>query len=135
MNTLCLSQVASSLNGTWVGEDVSFSSVSTDSRTLQARDLYVALKGPHFDGHNFIGQAIDKGAVGVMVSEPQKPEIPQLQVKDTRLGLGRLAGVWRDSFPLPLTLLRLQEEAFAVVEMGDNHPGEIGYLSHSAHPD
>ncbi|WP_316368107.1 UDP-N-acetylmuramoyl-tripeptide--D-alanyl-D-alanine ligase [Candidatus Thiodiazotropha sp. CDECU1] len=176
MNTLCLSQVASSLNGTWVGEDVSFSSVSTDSRTLQARDLYVALKGPHFDGHNFIGQAIDKGAVGVMVSEPQKPEIPQLQVKDTRLGLGRLAGVWRDSFPLPLiaitgsngkttvkelvaailqqrgrvlatqgnlnneiglplTLLRLQDEAFAVVEMGANHPGEIGYLSHIAHPD
>ncbi|MES9969698.1 MAG: UDP-N-acetylmuramoyl-tripeptide--D-alanyl-D-alanine ligase [Candidatus Thiodiazotropha sp.] len=176
MNSLCLSQVARSLNSKWVGEDVSFSAVSTDSRTLQARDLYVALKGPHFDGHNFIGQALDKGAVAVMVSEPQKPEIPQLQVTDTRIGLGRLAGVWRDSFSmpliaitgsngkttvkellasilqqkgrvlatqgnlnneigLPLTLLRMQDEAFAVVEMGANHPGEIGYLSHIAHPD
>ncbi|MEW8026951.1 MAG: UDP-N-acetylmuramoyl-tripeptide--D-alanyl-D-alanine ligase [Candidatus Thiodiazotropha sp.] len=176
MNSLCLSQVAENLYGTRAGEDVSFSSVSTDSRTLQENDLYVALKGPNFDGHAFIGQALDKGAVAVMVSEPQNPEIPQLRVSDTRLGLGRLASVWRDSFAvpliaitgsngkttvkellaailrqrgsvlatrgnlnndigLPLTLLRLQGEAYAVVEMGANHPGEIGYLSQIAHPD
>lgn len=176
MNSLHLSQVAESLNGRWVGEDVSFSSVSTDSRTLMRNDLYVALRGPRFNGHDFIGQALEKGAAAVMVSEPQDPRIPQLQVADTRLGLGRLAGVWRDSFSvpliaitgsngkttvkellaailrqrgevlatrgnlnndigLPLTLLRLQDEVYAVVEMGANHPGEIGYLSRIAHPD
>ncbi|MES9922707.1 MAG: UDP-N-acetylmuramoyl-tripeptide--D-alanyl-D-alanine ligase [Candidatus Thiodiazotropha endolucinida] len=176
MNALYLSQIAESLHGTRVGEDVRFSSVSTDSRTLAENDLYVALKGPNFDGHTFIGQAWDKGAVAVMVSDPQNPEIPQIQVSDTRIGLGRLAGAWRDFFAvpliaitgsngkttvkellaailrqkgsvlatrgnlnndigLPLTLLRLQGEAYAVVEMGANHPGEIGYLSQIAHPD
>jgi UDP-N-acetylmuramoyl-tripeptide--D-alanyl-D-alanine ligase len=176
MNSLCLSQVAQSLNGTLIGEDVCFSSVSTDSRTLAENDLYIALKGPRFDGHNFVAQAIEKGAAAVMVSEPLTLEVPQIQVSDTRLGLGRLAGVWRDSFNvplvaitgsngkttvkallaailqqrgsvlatkgnlnneigLPLTILRLQDEAYAVVEMGANHPGEIGYLSHIAHPD
>ncbi len=176
MNSLHLSQVAPSLNGSWVGEDVGFSSVSTDSRTLKRNDLYVALKGPNFDGHEFIGQALEKGAVAVMVSLPQSQRVPQLRVADTRLGLGRLAGIWRDSFSvpliaitgsngkttvkellaailrqrgrvlstrgnlnndigLPLTLLRLQDERCVVVEMGANHPGEIGYLSRIAHPD
>jgi UDP-N-acetylmuramoyl-tripeptide--D-alanyl-D-alanine ligase len=176
MNTLCLSQVAQSLNGAWIGEDVCFGSVSTDSRTLVENDLYIALKGPRFDGHDFVAQAIDKGAAAVMVSESLTLEIPQIRVPDTRLGLGRLAGLWRDSFNvpliaitgsngkttvkellaailrqrgsvlatqgnlnndigLPLTILRLQDEACAVVEMGANHPGEIGYLSHIAHPD
>lgn len=176
VNSLHLSQVAELMNASWTGEDVSFSAVSTDSRTLLERDLYVALKGPRFDGHDFIAQALEKGAVAVMVSLPQRPEIPQLQVSDTRLGLGRLAAIWRDYFyvPLiaitgsngkttvkellaailrqrgsvlatagnlnndigvPLTLLRLQEEAYAVVEMGANHQGEIGYLSQIAHPD
>ncbi|MEW8506276.1 MAG: UDP-N-acetylmuramoyl-tripeptide--D-alanyl-D-alanine ligase [Candidatus Thiodiazotropha sp.] len=176
MNTLSLSQVADQMNGSLTGEDISFSTVSTDSRTLKDRDLYVALKGPHFDGHDFIAQAVAKGAVAAMVSQAQDPEIPQLQVADTRLGLGRLAAIWREVFPVPLiaitgsngkttvkellaamlrqkgrvlategnlnndigvplTLLRLQDEEYAVIEMGANHQGEIGYLSQIAHPD
>jgi UDP-N-acetylmuramoyl-tripeptide--D-alanyl-D-alanine ligase len=176
MNSLTLSQVADNIDGRWSGDDVSFCSVSTDSRTLAANDLYIALKGPRFDGHAFVAQAIEKGAVAVMVSEPQTVATPQLQVADTRLGLGRLAGLWRERFSvplvaitgsngkttvkellaailrqrgrvlatqgnlnndigLPLTILRLQGEAYAVVEMGANHPGEIGYLSQVAHPD
>jgi UDP-N-acetylmuramoyl-tripeptide--D-alanyl-D-alanine ligase len=176
MNSLSLSQVADSLNGVWRGTDVSFSSVSTDSRTLVENDLYIALKGPRFNGHEFVEQAINKGAVAVMVSEPQSVAIPQLQVSDTRLGLGRLAGLWRECFSvplvaitgsngkttvkellaailrqrgtvlatrgnlnndigLPLTILGLQGERYAVVEMGANHSGEIGYLSQIAYPD
>ncbi|MCU7805510.1 MAG: UDP-N-acetylmuramoyl-tripeptide--D-alanyl-D-alanine ligase [Candidatus Thiodiazotropha sp. (ex Lucinoma borealis)] len=176
MNSLRLSQVVEGLNAELIGDDVSFGSVSTDSRTLQQNDLYVALQGPRFDGHSYIGQAIDKGAVAAMVSEPQNREIPQIRVTDSRLGLGRLAGLWRARFDvplvaitgsngkttvkellaailrirgpvlatqgnlnndigLPLTLLRLQDERYAVVELGANHPGEIGYLSQIAHPD
>ncbi|MCU7884346.1 MAG: UDP-N-acetylmuramoyl-tripeptide--D-alanyl-D-alanine ligase, partial [Candidatus Thiodiazotropha sp. (ex Lucinoma annulata)] len=165
MNSLRLSQVVEGLNAELIGDDVSFGSVSTDSRTLQQNDLYVALQGPRFDGHSYIGQAIDKGAVAAMVSEPQNREIPQIRVTDSRLGLGRLAGLWRARFDvplvaitgsngkttvkellaailrirgpvlatqgnlnndigLPLTLLRLQDERYAVVELGANHPGE-----------
>ncbi|MCU7904630.1 MAG: UDP-N-acetylmuramoyl-tripeptide--D-alanyl-D-alanine ligase [Candidatus Thiodiazotropha sp. (ex Epidulcina cf. delphinae)] len=176
MNSLRLSQVVEGLNARIIGEDIDFSSVSSDTRTLQQGDLYVALRGLNFDGHRFVDQAIDKGAAAVMVSESLDRTIPQIQVANTRLGLGRLAGLWRERFDvplvaitgsngkttvkellaaclrmhgpvlatqgnlnndigLPLTLLGLQEESYAVVEMGANHPGEIGYLSQIAHPD
>ncbi|MEJ2592145.1 MAG: UDP-N-acetylmuramoyl-tripeptide--D-alanyl-D-alanine ligase [Candidatus Thiodiazotropha sp.] len=176
MNSLRLSQVAERLDGVLSGEDCSFSAVSTDSRTLQPDALFIALKGPQFDGHAFIPQAIERGACALLLSEACDEQVPQIRVNDTRLGLGRLAALWRDSFPvpmvgvtgsngkttvkemiaailrqrgsvlatqgnlnndigLPLTLLRLQDEAFAVVEMGANHPGEIGYLAQIARPD
>jgi len=176
MNSLTLSQVAERLEGRLVGDDVAFSAVSTDTRTLGADALFVALKGPHFDGHDFIPQAIAAGACGLLVSEERLEPVAQIRVGNTRLGLGRLAAMWRDSFPvplvgitgsngkttvkeltaailrergevlatrgnlnndigLPLTLLRLQGERYAVVEMGANHPGEIGYLTHIARPD
>jgi UDP-N-acetylmuramoyl-tripeptide--D-alanyl-D-alanine ligase len=176
MNSLRLSQVATQLEGRLIGEDLSFSAVSTDTRQLQANALFVALQGPHFDGHGFIPQAIERGASAVMVSQDSAEPIAQIRVANTRLGLGRLAAMWRDRFAvplvaitgsngkttvkeliaailrqrgqvlategnlnndigLPLTLLRLQEECCAVVEMGANHPGEIGYLSQIAHPD
>ncbi|MEJ2452544.1 MAG: UDP-N-acetylmuramoyl-tripeptide--D-alanyl-D-alanine ligase [Candidatus Thiodiazotropha sp.] len=176
MNALRLSQVAERLEGELVGDDISFSSVSTDTRTLTEQALFVALKGPHFNGHDFIPQAISAGACALLVSEERLEPMPQIRVDNTHLGLGRLAALWRDSFPvplvgitgsngkttvkelvaailhqrgevlatlgnlnndigLPLTLLRLQDEAYAVVEMGANHPGEIGYLTHIARPD
>ncbi len=176
MNSLRLSQVAEQLGGSLVGEDLSFSAVSTDTRRLQPHDLFIALQGPHFDGHGFIPQAMERGASAVMLSQDCIELIPQIRVADTRLGLGRLAAMWRDRFAvpviaitgsngkttvkeliaailrqrgpvlategnlnndigLPLTLLRLQDERCAVVEMGANHPGEIGYLSQIARPD
>ncbi|MEJ2608834.1 MAG: UDP-N-acetylmuramoyl-tripeptide--D-alanyl-D-alanine ligase [Candidatus Thiodiazotropha sp.] len=176
MNNLWLSEAAESLQAKQIGKDVCFSSVSTDTRTLKPGDFYVALSGPRFDGHHFIEQAFDKGAVAAMVSDTNFNGIPLLQVADTRSGLGRLAGVWRGRFEvplvaitgsngkttvkellaailrvqgrvlatqgnlnndvgLPLTLLKLQDEHCAVVEMGANHPGEIGYLSQIACPD
>ncbi len=176
MNSLSLTQAAEDVQGIQSGADVSFCSVSTDTRSIKPDDLFVALKGPNFDGHRFISQAIEKGAVAVMVSEPVEDDVPQIRVDDTRLGLGRLAASWRDHFSvpmvaitgsngkttvkemiaailkqrgevlatlgnfnndigMPLTLLRLQDESFAVIEMGANHPGEIDYLTKIARPD
>ncbi|MCG7981254.1 MAG: UDP-N-acetylmuramoyl-tripeptide--D-alanyl-D-alanine ligase [Candidatus Thiodiazotropha lotti] len=176
MNSLSLAEVALELEAVHQGADLRFHSVSTDTRTIKPGDLFVALSGPNFDAHRFIGQARDKGAVAAMVSELQAGELPQLQVTDTRIGLGRLAAFWRDRFEvpivaitgsngkttvkellasilgirgsvlatqgnlnneigLPLTLLRLQGEQCAVIEMGANHPGEIGYLSQITRPD
>ena len=176
MNALRLSEIAESLNGALAGDDIAVSQVSTDTRTLTKGALFVALEGPHFNGHDFIPQAIASGASGLLVSEERLEPVAQIRVDNTRLGLGRLAALWRERFPvplvgitgsngkttvkeliaailsqrgtvlatrgnlnndigMPLTLLRLQDEAFAVIEMGANHHGEIDYLTRIARPD
>ena len=171
-----LTEIASGLDARVHGQDVAVRSVSTDSRTLQAGDFFVALKGPTFDGHDHLQQAHDKHAVAAMVSHVIPDNLPCVQVEDTRIGLGKLAAMWRqraaakvvgvtgsngkttvkemlaailtregdvlatrgnlnNDIGMPLTLTRLQSEAFAVIEMGANHPGEIDYLSKIAAPD
>ena len=55
-----------------ITKDQPFTGVSTDTRTIKAGDVFVALVGPNFNGHAFIQAAIEKGAVAVVVSEPQQ---------------------------------------------------------------
>jgi len=78
--------------------DVTFSGVSTDTRTLQSGDLFVALQGPNFDANTLLAQARDKGAVAAVVGRAVDDALPQLQVADTRLALGQLAADWRRQF-------------------------------------
>ena len=59
---------ARAIAGTLSGPNVSFDRVTTDSRSLQAGDLFVALKGERFDGHDFVAQALRDGAVAAVVS-------------------------------------------------------------------
>jgi UDP-N-acetylmuramoyl-tripeptide--D-alanyl-D-alanine ligase len=77
-------------------------SVSTDSRTLQAGALFVALHGPRFDGHDFAAQARQRGAAALMVEHALPVDLPQLRVPDARLALGRAAAHWRSGFSLPV---------------------------------
>lgn len=93
-----LSQAATAINGKLQGDDAVFSAVSKDTRSLKQGDLYVALKGESFDGHAFLKQAADLGAVGALVSDPQTMALPQICVDDTRIALGDLAAAWRDQF-------------------------------------
>lgn len=86
-----LSQLAAQLDARKLTADASFSRISTDTRTLQAGDLFVALVGPNFDGHEFIAQAQQKGAVGALVSTEIDTDLPQMVVADTRIGLAILA--------------------------------------------
>ena len=81
-----------------------FSSVSTDSRTLQPGALYVALHGENFDGHRFVAQAIKAGATGVLVSQstPVDEAICVLQVTDTLAALQRMAHASRLAFTGPV---------------------------------
>lgn len=82
-----------------VTSNVSFSGVSTDTRTIKPGDLFVALVGPNFDGHNFIEEAADKGAVAAVVSHEVKGlKLPQWQVSDTRIALGNIAMENRQRF-------------------------------------
>ena len=100
-------QAARVLHAPWSGKDVLFNAVSTDSRTLEQGNLFVALTGKRFDGSRFVASAVEKGAAAVMVdlqadSHNFPLHIPLIKVKDTRLGLGQLAAYWRSRFRLPI---------------------------------
>ncbi len=171
-----LSAAAHLLAAEHIGADVTFRGVSTDTRSLQHGNLFVALAGPNFDGHHFISEAAAKGAVAALVSQRAETTLPQLAVAHTHQGLGQLAAGWRAQFSLPLigvtgsngkttvkemiaailaqsgpllvtqgnlnndigvplTLLQLDgKHRYAVIEMGANHLGEIGYLTRLARP-
>lgn len=88
-----LAEIGSVLQGQLLGDDASFHSVSTDTRTLNAGELYVALNGPNFDGNDFAGVAAEKGASGAIVSRNVDVDLPMLLVTDTGTALGRL-GAW-----------------------------------------
>jgi UDP-N-acetylmuramoyl-tripeptide--D-alanyl-D-alanine ligase len=85
---------------------VFFKNVNTDSRLVQPGDLFIALKGDRFDGHDFVSQVVRQGAVGVLVEGNRMPdELPDcavLVVKDTRVALGQLAAAYRQQFDLPV---------------------------------
>jgi UDP-N-acetylmuramoyl-tripeptide--D-alanyl-D-alanine ligase len=70
-----------------------FAGVSTDTRTIGAGDCFVALVGPNFNGHDFIQQAIAKGATGALVSQDVQadPSIAVIRVADTTEAMGELA--------------------------------------------
>ncbi len=146
----------------------------TDTRTLAQGDCFVALRGDRFDGHTFVPQARQHGAVAALIST-RPPDAPAglglVEVPDTLEGLQRFAGTYRsllsvrtigvtgssgktstkeliaavlriryrtlategnlnNHIGVPLTLIRLDEEdEYAVIEMGMNHPGEIAPLA------
>ncbi|MEJ2576957.1 MAG: UDP-N-acetylmuramoyl-tripeptide--D-alanyl-D-alanine ligase, partial [Gammaproteobacteria bacterium] len=90
-----LSELAGLLDGRRHGADVSVAAVSSDTRSLAAGELFVALSGPHFDGHDYLAMAAERGACAALVSRPAAATLPLLEVADTRLALGRLARAWR----------------------------------------
>ncbi|AGY58952.1 UDP-N-acetylmuramoyl-tripeptide--D-alanyl-D-alanine ligase [Gloeobacter kilaueensis] len=74
--------------------------VSTDTRSLGAGSLFVALRGERFDGHDYVGQAFEQGAILAIVERPV-PQ-PHLLVADTLIAYQALARWWREHFALPV---------------------------------
>ena len=97
-----LSTVAQQLGGQLIGEDRTFTAVSTDTRSLLPGDLFFALQGPRFDAADFLDQAQDKGAAGAVVNRRRELPLSQVQVPNTRRALGELAAAWRRGFDVPL---------------------------------
>ena len=64
---MVLSKAVPAIHAELHGNDAEFDGVSTDSRSVRPGQLFVALKGPNFDGHEYVGQAIKSGAVAAMV--------------------------------------------------------------------
>ena len=84
MSVLRLSELAAMVNGSLTGADNGFDGVSSDTRTLSEGELFVALRGPNFDGHDYLVAARDRGAVGAMVERPVDSGLAAVQVADTR---------------------------------------------------
>ena len=82
---------------------LAFTGVSTDSRTVEPGDLYVALVGERFDGHDFVESALAAGARGAVVSRPTvAADAPLYRVDDTLVALGRLASHRRAALDVPV---------------------------------
>jgi UDP-N-acetylmuramoyl-tripeptide--D-alanyl-D-alanine ligase (EC 6.3.2.10) len=97
-----LSTLAAVTGGRVLGADASFLAVSIDTRTLKPGDLFIALAGERFDGHDYTRRAVSLGAAGVVVGRPLEGLPAQVIVDDTLAALAALAAYWRGRFDLPL---------------------------------
>jgi UDP-N-acetylmuramoyl-tripeptide--D-alanyl-D-alanine ligase len=107
MEARLLRFVAVACGGDLIGGsgEVSVRRVCTDSRQAQAGDLFIALSGERFDGHDFLPEVYKKGVAGVVINRNRgtvQPAGPAIVVDDTRKALGRLAAVHRKDFDLPM---------------------------------
>lgn len=99
-----LAEAADWIGGKLVGDgEVQVRRVHSDTRTLEAGDLFVAIRGDRFDANDFLADAKGKGAVAA-IAQPGRlpPGMPGIEVEDSKLALGRLANAWRRRYRLPL---------------------------------
>lgn len=162
--------------GTETALDGDASSWSIDSRTLVPGDVFFALRGEAFDGHDFVADVLARGAAAAIVSDDLGSDTRLIRVADTlaalqnlarwacqqwngtvvgvtgtagktstkdiiaevvgnSLAVGRTTGNFNNHIGLPLSVLRLPDEArVAVLEYGMNHAGEIRHLCTIARP-
>lgn len=98
-----LKDLAAWVRGSRIQGDAVFDGVSTDSRTAAAGNLFVALKGEHFDAHDFLPALPEKGVAAVVAERlPEGFALPALMVDDSRRALGEMATWWRKRFALPV---------------------------------
>ena len=93
-----LAEFARACGGRLSGNDAAYTDVVSDSRTLAPQQLFVALRGPRFDGHEFVGAALALGAAGALVDAEQPVRLAQIIVPDTQAALERAARHWRAGF-------------------------------------
>lgn len=103
-----LAQIAAAVQGMIIppGANVEVSGVSTDTRTLQPGDLFIPLRGENYDGHDYLLQAVEAGAVACLSEEIIAAlPVPIVQVKDTLAALGDLAATLRQAFDGPVVAI------------------------------
>ncbi len=80
--------------------------INTDSRNPMPGEIFVALRGEKFDGHNFVQVALDRGAIGLITEReielPREYNVPQIKVADTLIAYQKIARWWRDQFNIPV---------------------------------
>jgi UDP-N-acetylmuramoyl-tripeptide--D-alanyl-D-alanine ligase len=101
-----LSEISKYLNGELIGVDAEFQFVSSDTRTINPGELFVAWKGENFDGHDYVAIAQQKGAIAVLVNKKVSVDIAQIIVADVPKALGQLAAQRREQLKhIPLIAL------------------------------
>ncbi|KTG17334.1 MULTISPECIES: UDP-N-acetylmuramoyl-tripeptide--D-alanyl-D-alanine ligase [unclassified Guyparkeria] len=101
--------------------------VGTDTRADLSGRLFVALKGPNFDAHAFLGQAVEQGAVAALVEREQEDaSLPQVIVDDTLAALGRLARGWREAVDPTVIAITGSSGKTTVKELLAAMLGELG---------
>ncbi|WP_394202294.1 UDP-N-acetylmuramoyl-tripeptide--D-alanyl-D-alanine ligase [Shewanella waksmanii] len=93
MIPMTLSELTARLGAQLIGEDTTIDSLSSDSRVMEHRTLFVALIGERFDGHDFANVAVENGAVALLVSKALPVDVPQLLVTDTQKAMGEIGSV------------------------------------------
>lgn len=117
---LTLAEARALLPGsTLVGDGgVAFARVHSDTRSLAAGDLFVALKGEHFDAHDFLAAAREAGAAAALAERGlAEAGLPGLQVDDVLAALQQLAAAWRRRFVLPLVAVTGSNGKTTVTQM------------------
>ena len=118
LKPMTLSQLTTALSGQQVGADATFTGVSIDSRSVSTGQLFVALAGPRFDGHDYLADVKAKGAVAALVErEVAGVDLPQLLVKDCRVALGQLGALNRAAFDKPVVAITGSSGKTTVKEM------------------
>lgn len=79
--------------------------LSTDTRTLAPGNLFVCLRGPRFDGHDFAADAARAGAAALVTEHPLAAGVPEIVVDDTQAALSALGAQWRAQFPIPVVAI------------------------------
>lgn len=117
MITMRLSEAACHLHAPAPAGDARFTGCATDSRRITREQLFVALRGQRFDGHDFVAEAARRGASCALLQRAVDCAIPSIQVAATRQALCDLAGVWRQRFRLPVIAVTGSNGKTTVKEM------------------
>lgn len=123
MIPLVIKQIATIVNGTSYhipDEGLTINEIYTDSRKITDQSLFIALVGEKFDGHLFAKQAIDDGAIVVIVNRKIDNDIPQIVVNDTYIALGQLAEFVRNQSSAKFVALTGSSGKTSVKEMTAN---------------
>ena len=100
-----LSILTANIYGKLLGPDVNYTGLSLDTRSIKPHELFIALRGEKFDGHNFIELAKQRGAAAAIVDHAIATDLPLVLVQDTRKALGELAKQHRRQFSIPIIAL------------------------------
>ena len=100
-NSKTFSKIFNESTGIKISESIK--GIATDSREIQSGDLYIAIKGEKVDGHSFLNQVFENGALAALVSDiNDQVHGDQIQVRDTIESIGKIATEWRRQFNIPI---------------------------------